>query len=182
MIIQLPLEIQISQYGATTFGQENQAIGSGTTISGIWNNAATPWETVVGFDNGISTSSHLPDDLVIILDDNPLFQVGNGASRTNRNNALTILRNGKVGVGIIGSEAAAKPTEAFDVGSGGVKIRSINGATYTSSVTTDKIVVADATGIRISTGSPKTLWTVGLFLRSSSSSMQGRSSAIKEAV
>lgn len=138
----------ISEYGATTFGQENEAIGAGTTITGIWNKAATPWETVVGFDNAILTSSHLPDDLVISIDDNPLFQVGNGANNsTARNNALTILRNGKVGIGITGTEATAKPTETFDVGSGGVKIRAVNTAAYTSSVSTDKIVVADANGI-----------------------------------
>lgn len=138
----------ISQPVSTTFGQENQAIGTGTTITGIWNKAATPWETVVGFDNGITTSSRAPGELGIYIDDNPLFQVGNGANNsTQRNNALTILRNGKVGIGITGTEAAAKPTEALDVGSGGVKIRAVNTAAYTSSVSTDKIVVADANGI-----------------------------------
>lgn len=138
----------ISEYSGTTFGQENEAIGAGTTITGIWNKAATPWETVVGFDNAIITSSRLPDDTTIILDDNPLFQVGNGTNNnTGRNNALTVLRNGKVGIGINGIDAAAKPTETFDVGSGGVKVRAINSASYTSSIITDKIVVADANGV-----------------------------------
>ncbi|MBB6372166.1 hypothetical protein [Chryseobacterium shigense] len=134
-----------SESSTTTFGQQNQAIGYGTTITGIFNNAATPWETIVGYQNAIITSSHASGDLVLSMDDSPLFQVGNGSS--TRNNALTILRNGKVGIGITGTEAAAKPTETLDVGSGGVKIRAVNTAAYTSSVSTDKIVVADANGI-----------------------------------
>lgn len=137
-----------SEASTTTFGQQNQAIGYGTTITGIFNNAATPWETVVGFNNGITTSSRVPGDLALSIDDNPLFQVGNGTNNsTGRNSALTILRNGKVGIGITGTEAAAKPTETLDVGSGGVKIRAVNTAAYTSSVSTDRIVVADANGI-----------------------------------
>jgi hypothetical protein len=134
--------------GSIIFGQENNSIGFGTMISGVWNTAATPWETVIGFGNAITTTSFPPESQSIASSDDPLFQVGNGANNTTqRNNALTILRDGKVGIGITGAEAAAKPKETFDVGSGGVKIRAINTGPYTGNAATDKIVVADADGV-----------------------------------
>src|SRR5690606_3844219 len=48
------------------------------------------------------------------------------------------------GIGIIGTEAAAKPTERLDIGSGNVRVRDINTA---MGAATDKIVVADTAGI-----------------------------------
>src|SRR5699024_1474912 len=44
------------------------------------------------------------------------FQIADGNNNDDRKNLLTILKNGKVGIGIDGQENAAKPTEILDIG------------------------------------------------------------------
>ncbi|KQT26062.1 hypothetical protein ASG22_05130 [Chryseobacterium sp. Leaf405] len=99
---------------------------------GYYQNRWTNYETVIGINNAIAVST---PNLFIPTD--PIFQVGNGFSNPAWFNAMTILKNGKTGVGIVGTKAAAKPTELLDIvgaataGNGGVKIRNINSTAYT---------------------------------------------------
>ncbi|KFC20040.1 hypothetical protein [Chryseobacterium sp. FH1] len=134
--------------GSTAFGQENRTLGTISAVFGVSNIAASPGELVLGQNNGIITSS-VPSNasngagIVLGAPSDPIFQIGNG--NETRNNAVTVLNNGSMGIGITGAEAAAKPTEKLDIGSGNVRIRDIN--SNTGSGGTDKVVVADATGV-----------------------------------
>ncbi|RYY47814.1 MAG: hypothetical protein EOO06_11785 [Chitinophagaceae bacterium] len=127
-------------------GTENTASGWFAVVSGVHNTSASQSEFVAGQYNAITTAT--PN---AFLANDPLFQVGNG-NFTTSNNALTILKSGKTAIGLVGTEAAAKPTELLDLGgaatagNGGLKIRNINSAAYTGT-SADKIVVADATGV-----------------------------------
>ncbi|MWB96782.1 hypothetical protein GON26_20665, partial [Flavobacterium sp. GA093] len=133
---------------STAFGTSSESIGSGSFAGGSSSiarglnslafgfqvEAANNNEVVFGIDNAIKTSVGDVTD--------PIFQIGIGT-----NNGLTILQNGNAAIGVNGTEAAAKPTERLDIGSGGVKIRDINAAPYIGDVTTDRLVVASTTGI-----------------------------------
>ncbi|WP_426295796.1 tail fiber domain-containing protein [Dyadobacter endophyticus] len=97
-------------YTTTTTGESSVAIGLGTIAKslgavslGAFNNASDP---------GIFTE---PTDRV--------FQIGNGSSDFGRSNALTILRNGNIGIG----NNVLEPTYIMDLG-GRQRIRH-NGAT-----------------------------------------------------
>jgi len=130
-------------------GISSTAKGRFNTIFGNQNIAGSYFETAVGSKSAITTGT--PDQWITT---DVLLQVGNGdnAFPAPRNNAMTILKNAHTAIGVVGTEAAAKPTELLDLGgaatagNGGVKIRNINSAAYTGS-STDKIVVADATGV-----------------------------------
>lgn len=121
-------------------GSQNNASGQNSFSAGFSLTASSIAETVLGRYNAITTGttgSPVATDAA--------FQIGNGTGPTVRSNALTVLKNSNVGIGITGTEASAKPTERLDVGSGNVRVRDIN--TNLSIVSTDKAVVADATGI-----------------------------------
>ncbi|WAC42520.1 hypothetical protein [Pedobacter sp. SL55] len=119
---------------STTFGQYNTNSGYRATIFGENNTGSSGHQLVFGRYNAITGGN-----ILNWIGSDPLLQVGNG-SNGSRSNALTILKDGKIGTG-----PAIAPTESFDVGSGGVRIRDING--YSSTDATDKIVVADADGV-----------------------------------
>lgn len=135
---------------AIASGPQSFALGSLVTTSSIN-------ETAFGINNAIKTSGLGATPPYWAATD-ALFQVGNGnqTGPSLPNNALTILKNGYTGIGLAGSEAAAKPTERLDIGNsvgsvgtglGGVRIRAINSAAYTGNIATDKVVVADANGV-----------------------------------
>lgn len=127
-------------FGATASGEASIAMGAATTASSYY-------ETTMGGFNAITTGTA---NTAVATD--ALLQVGNGDFGTP-NNALTILKNAHTAIGVVGTEAVAKPTELLDLGgtatanNGGLRIRNINSTAYTSTVDADKIVVADANGV-----------------------------------
>ncbi|RDC56141.1 hypothetical protein DU508_11005 [Pedobacter chinensis] len=133
---------------STALGYLSTARGNVSTASGWKTIAPSNSETVIGKWNAITTG-----DAAETQPEDGLFQIGSGFSESSRSNALTILKNGRTAINVAGTEAAAKPTELLDLGGtatagyGGLKIRNINSAAYTGNATTDKVVVADNTGI-----------------------------------
>ncbi|SFN18428.1 hypothetical protein SAMN05421741_1023 [Paenimyroides ummariense] len=126
---------EVASVASGAFGQ-NLVIGSGHNFSFAF-----------GSNNAITGVINNP-----IGSNIPRFQIGNGSFGNNRN-ALTIMEDARTAIGVSGTEVAAKPTELLDLGGtataglGGVKIRNINSAAYTGNTATDKMVVADATGV-----------------------------------
>src|SRR5690554_438752 len=98
-------------------------------------------ETVISKWNAINTGNAIENDIPT----DGIFQIGVATADNARRNAVTVLKNGNTGIGIAGTEAAAKPTERLDIGSGNVRVREIN--TVAGDAETDKIVVADADGV-----------------------------------
>ncbi|GGG44460.1 tail fiber domain-containing protein [Bizionia arctica] len=94
-------------------GERSTAIGYGTTASGHtstamgWNTIASSHTSLaIGRFNvggGSATSWGATD---------PLFEIGNGISNGSRTNALTVLKNGKVGIG------TASPSSRFQITNG----------------------------------------------------------------
>jgi hypothetical protein len=91
-------------FGLNTTSSSNYSttMGSNTTASGFYSLAAgyltiapSLCETVIGMYN--TTYSGNPNTIVST---NRLFVVGNGTSTSDRSNALTILKNGRVGIGV----------------------------------------------------------------------------------
>ncbi|MFD2037536.1 hypothetical protein ACFSKL_22270 [Belliella marina] len=123
----------------TVNGRQNAAIGRELVLN-------TGHQVAIGRRNAIQTSGNSdPSSLIAATD--PVFQVGVGTTSVNLRNAMTILHNSFTGIGIVGTEAAAKPTEMLDIGSEGVRIRDINTLAYEGDIDTDRVVVADATGV-----------------------------------
>lgn len=80
---------------AIVAGQSNQATGNNTFIGGGRNSEAPSYsEAVVGLYPTTYTASSLTSWNAL----DRVFTVGNGSSTSNRNNALTILKNGNVGI------------------------------------------------------------------------------------
>lgn len=75
------------------FGTDNIASGARAVAFGFFNVASGSDETVFGKYNAITSSS------------NALLQIGMGTSESARANALTILKNGKTGIGILEPQA-----------------------------------------------------------------------------
>lgn len=133
----------VSGSGSTANGQNSFATGQNSIASSLV-------ETVIGRNNAVTTGS-----VNAFIATDAAFQIGNGtSSATNRNNAMTVLKDGSTGIGIAGAEEVAKPTERLDIGSGNVRIREINSNAGTAG---DKYVVADSNGVlKTVTGSPTT--------------------------
>jgi Head domain of trimeric autotransporter adhesin len=125
---------------SAAFGAATKANGYRSFTNGNGSIAPSYAETVIGNYNAITTGNPLN-----ITATDPLFQIGNGNSNGSfLSNAVTVLKNGNTGIGIPGVEAAAKPTERLDIGSGNLRVRDIN---TNVGAPTDNVVVADATGI-----------------------------------
>jgi len=108
--------------GSTTIasGSASTAMGSTTTASGFFSTSMGTHSTAqayasvaVGRYNLISGSSSS------WVDTDPLFVVGNGSSTSTRSNALTVLKNGNVGIGI------STPTSTLTI-SGSAEIGGLN--------------------------------------------------------
>lgn len=123
--------------GINAFSGGSSAVASGDNAIafGLGVTASSFAEIVLGKYNAITTGT---GSSAVSAD--PLFQIGNGLDDEDRANALTILKNGNIGV----ANEAIAPTERLDVGSGNVRIRDINDNEGTA---TDKIVVADTDGV-----------------------------------
>ena len=100
------LNTKAGAWGATAMGEMTEASGmyslamiSGSIASGVHSvaigdgvRATTYGSTVFGSYNVLSTLGSA--DIAVGTD--PLFELGNGTSHTNRSNALTILKNGTI--------------------------------------------------------------------------------------
>lgn len=118
-------------------GRSNYALGLGATVSGGIENSAYSYGEWTG---GLYGKKYIADGPSKWFANDRIFSVGNGQSENYRSNALTILKNGNTGFG----NTATLPTERVDIGSGNLRIRDINSV---AGAQTDKIVVADPTGI-----------------------------------
>jgi hypothetical protein len=80
---------------STAWGEDNIIFGNFATAWGKGLRADSEYETVIGRFN--STPIGSPDSWD---ETDALFTIANGNSTTDRNNALTVLKNGNVGIGI----------------------------------------------------------------------------------
>jgi hypothetical protein len=97
----------------TAFGLATDAIGDFSTATGIYTSTRAYGSMVIGAYNNIDDNpnpvSTAPEDRI--------YQIGNGSAENARSNALTVLRNGNVGIG------TTNPAFKMDVG-GRLRIRS----------------------------------------------------------
>lgn len=124
-------EVDDTQWDDANIGDYSTAMGGSTTASGNFS-TSMGWETVASAPlstaMGRGTSAESYASLVIgrynvgggndqsWVDEDAIFEIGIG-SGINRANAMTVLKNGKVGIGTI------SPTELLDVNSNGIRIR-----------------------------------------------------------
>ncbi|MDD3374165.1 MAG: hypothetical protein PHY73_00365 [Candidatus Omnitrophica bacterium] len=78
---------------ASVFGQASFASGDYSFASGQFANARAKNSAVFGQYNIVSGTTNA------WVDTDPLFVIGNGASAANRSNAVTVLKNGRTGIG-----------------------------------------------------------------------------------
>ena len=86
-------------YGSTSTivnGTYNVATGTLSTVMGSRNNAISWGETVIGRFNDYNISGN-PDEWIST---DHLFVIGNGTADDNRSNAMVVLKNGNVGIGV----------------------------------------------------------------------------------
>lgn len=101
---------EASGFYATAFGGNTIALGSISTAFGISTIAESMGSTAIGrYNEGGG------NPLVWVSSD-PLFEIGNGSSDVNRNNALTVLKNGYTGIG------TTNPLERLHVVNGKLRI------------------------------------------------------------
>lgn len=124
-------------------GTNNLLSGRNTYAIGNFLAATSVEQITIGRYNAIRTTGNPILSAPALTD--PVLQIGIGRNSASYKNAITVLHNGKTGIGIIGTEAAAKPTEMLDIGSGNVRIRDIN--TSVGNTVTDRMVVADSDGV-----------------------------------
>lgn len=130
-------------------GAQSTAMGEFTVASGIRSTAIGYYSTsqayasvVIGQYNKIggTTGSWVSSD--------PLFVIGNGADGANRTNAMTVLKNGNVGI------STSTPTEVLDV-KGNIKssygIIAATG-TFSGNISADTILISS---LNITDASPK---------------------------
>lgn len=118
-------------YASTAMGWENEANGTGSTAMGVLTNAGGLVSTAVGWETtangnastsmGENTTAEAYASLVTgrynlisgssdeWVDDDPLFVIGNG-SESARSNAVTVLKNGRVGL-----QTESSPTYALQL-------------------------------------------------------------------
>ena len=101
-------------YGTTAAGQRSTAMGTGTTANGNYSTAmgsATTASGTIATAMGYATTAGSYASVAMgrynvgggtigsWVNTDPLFELGNGANTSSRSNALTVLKNGNVGVG-----------------------------------------------------------------------------------
>lgn len=145
-------ENKATGYGSTALGRNTSAYGNYALTAGRYTRAGV-YETALGRYNAITNGNTEKWD-----GEDPLFQIGNGQSYSGRQNALTVLKNGKVGLGISGNEAGAKPEKMLDIGSGKLQIRDL--PTTPGNLEEDSIVVTNSEGV-LKTVRPKAIPPTG---------------------
>ncbi|NQX96299.1 MAG: tail fiber domain-containing protein [Flavobacteriales bacterium] len=83
-----------SGHSSTALGYKTIASGAISTVLGVFTTARSYGETTVG----IYSLDYTPVSSISINGNDRLFSVGNGTA-TSRTNALTVLKNGKIGIG-----------------------------------------------------------------------------------
>jgi len=119
---------------STAFGVQTIASGEYTTAMGAYSVAAGPVSSSLGLGTIAkgysSTVVGMYNDSILASNDSyfspttPLFMIGNGSDHTARSNAMTVLKNGNVGLGLT-------PSNRLHVGAGTVRI---DGPATTNSV------------------------------------------------
>ena len=102
---------------STAFGDFTEASGFGSFAAGSFTRATGAYSTAFGRFNvggGNPTSWVLTD---------PLFEIGNATSDASRSNALTVLKNGKVGTGGMNVPEAALHVLHPNVSAEGIRIQ-----------------------------------------------------------
>lgn len=103
--------VQMRIYDTKASGINSVAIGNGASADGNYSTAIgrnvtsqASWSFVTGRFNALSgsTTSWISTD--------PLFVIGNGSGRTSRSNAMTVLKNGRVGL-----QSVTSPAYALDI-------------------------------------------------------------------
>jgi len=89
-------ETRASGIVSTAIGLQSIASGGVSTAMGANTVALSGYETVIGRYNTLYTPNSTTDFSSI----DRLFVIGNGTSTNNRSNALTLLKNGDIGIGI----------------------------------------------------------------------------------
>ncbi|HEY6505316.1 MAG TPA: tail fiber domain-containing protein [Chitinophagaceae bacterium] len=102
-------ETNASNYASTSMGYKTNASGQVSTSMGYETNASGNHSTCVGLYTKSKAYASFTAGLYNDDTDNPnpnflvatdrIFQIGIGATETNRMNALTVLRNGTIGIG-----------------------------------------------------------------------------------
>ena len=93
-----------SGYNSTAMGNQTTASGYVSTAMGRSTKADSRTSTAIGAYNigGGNPTEWIETD--------PLFEIGNGSSSTNKHNALTVLKNGNIGIG------RSTPSSLLEVG------------------------------------------------------------------
>ena len=136
---------------AFVLGETNKANGNNAFVQGNNNLSTSYSETVLGYYNAITIGggdlgiNGTTGNITAADDSDPLLQVGNGtgAGSLERRNALTILKNGKVGIGLNPS-TLHKPSERLDIGVGKVRIREL---VTTTGIASDALVTVSSLGV-----------------------------------
>ncbi|HAY71200.1 MAG TPA: hypothetical protein DCX89_04860 [Saprospirales bacterium] len=119
---------------ATALGASNSANGDYSTVMGNLNGASGKNSLATGLNNdapsfvesvfGAYSTSYTPGSPIAWDTDDRLFVIGNGTSTSNRKNALTVLKNGNIGIG------TDSPAELVHLrnnsGDAGIRIQSNN--------------------------------------------------------
>jgi hypothetical protein len=116
-----------SGWYSTAMGYGPTALGRSSTAMGIVTKANTYGMVAVGSYND-TTKYHGTDSYIFWYDDDPLFVVGKGSSG-GRSNAMTILKNGRMGL-----QSVTNPTYALELPNNSTigigQARAYNWATY----------------------------------------------------
>ena len=142
---------------STAIGQGTIASGNGSTAMGLYTIASSSYSTAMGW--GTTANSYVStvigrynigdgSSIFDWVETDPLFEIGNGTSSSEKSNALTVLKNGKVGIGI------ATPSAALHVNHDG-------GVVFTGSAGSGSIPVEGA-GARMMWYPKKAAFRVGV--------------------
>ena len=88
------------RYSTILGGSDNTTSGEYSTVSGGRSNSAYSYGEWVG---GLYSESYVPNSINGWNADDRLFVIGNGKNSGERNNAVTILKSGAVGIGVSSS-------------------------------------------------------------------------------
>lgn len=115
-------------------GERNTASGKWSIIAGRANTAPSYGEVVVG----INATTYTPASATSYNSNDRIFTVGNGADGANKSNALTILKNGNVGI------KTTSPTQRLDI-DGSLRIRNVSPGSSIDDI--NRILVVDNSGV-----------------------------------
>lgn len=115
--VALGRETQAQKISSIAIGANSYAQGSYSFVMGRYLRSNSAHNAVFGRYNAIKSDA-TPNNVNQWNVEDPIFEIGNGSGFNGNepNNALTILKKGFVGLGIIGVNNNAKPTQMLDVG------------------------------------------------------------------